>query len=83
MQSMIESGQVESFGQLAELGRISQPRMTQIMSLLNLAPDIQEELLYLPEVVQGKAAIHEKLLRPLTTEMDWRVQRRMWVRIRK
>ena len=83
MQSMIESGQVESFQQLAEIGRISQPRMTQIMSLLLLAPDIQEELLYLPEEIQGKAAIHERLLRPLTTEIDWRVQRRMWARIRK
>ena len=83
MQSMIDLGQVESFGQLAELGRISQPRMTQIMSLLNLAPDIQEELLYLPEVMQGKAQIHERSLRPLTTEIDWRVQRRMWARITK
>ncbi len=83
MQSMIDSGQVETFQQLAEIGRISQPRMTQIMSLLNLAPDIQEELLYLPEVMQGKATIHEKLLRPLTTEVEWRVQRRMWARIRK
>ena len=71
MQSMIESGQVETFQQLAELGRISQPRMTRIMSLLLLAPDIQEELLYLPEVMQGKATIHERLMRPLTTEMDW------------
>ena len=83
MQSMLDSGEVENFQQLAELGRISQPRMTQIMSLLNLAPDIQEELLYLPEVIQGKATIHERLLRPLTTELDWRVQRRMWGRIRK
>ncbi len=83
MQSMLESGEVESFQQLAELGRISQPRMTQIMSLLNLAPDIQEELLYLPEVIKGKAGIHERLLRPLTTEIDWKVQRRMWGRIRK
>ena len=81
MQSMIDSGEVESFQQLAELGRISQPRMTQIMSLLNLAPDIQEELLHLPEVMQGKATIHERLLRPLTTVLDWRVQRRMWGRI--
>ena len=55
MQSMLESGQVETLQQLAELGRISQPRMTQIMGLLHLAPDIQEELLYLPEVMQGKA----------------------------
>ena len=83
MQSMLESRQVDTFQQLAELGKISQPRMTQIMSLLNLAPDIQEELLYLPEVMQGKAAIHERLLRPLTREMDWRVQRRIWGRIRK
>ena len=83
MQSMLESGEVESFQQLAELGRISQPRMTQIMSLLNLAPDILEELLYLPEVMQGKAQIHERLLRPLTRELDWRVQRRMWPRNRK
>ncbi len=80
---MIESGEVESFQELADFGRISQPRMTQIMSLLNLAPDIQEELLYLPEVIQGKAQIHERLLRPLTTQMDWRVQRRMWGKIRK
>jgi hypothetical protein len=83
IQSMLESGQIETFQQLAELGRISQPRMTQIMSLLHLAPDIQEELLYLPEVMQGKAAIHERLIRPLTREMDWRVQRRMWGKIGK
>ena len=83
MQSMLDSGEVVSFQQLAEIGRISQPRMTQIMSLLQLAPDIQEELLYLPEVIQGKAAIHERLLRPLTTEIDWRVQWRMWARIKK
>lgn len=56
---------------------------TGLTALLHLAPDIQEELLYLPEVMQGKAAIHERLLRPLTTELDWRVQSRMWARIRK
>ena len=83
MQSMLESGQVETYLQLAEIGKISQPRMTQIMSLLLLAPDIQEELLYLPEVIQGKAQIHERMLRPLTREIDWRVQRRMWARFRK
>ena len=81
MQAMIESGQVDTFKQLAEIGRISQPRMTQIMSLLHLAPDIQEELLYLPEVLQGKAAIHERLLRPLTKQVDWKIQRKMWERI--
>ena len=51
--------------------------------MLLLAPDFKKELLYLPEVLEGKAAIHEKLLRPLTTEVDWRVQRKMRGRIRK
>lgn len=82
MQTMIESGQVDTFKQLAKIGRISQPSMTQIMSLLNLAPDIQEELFHLPEVMQGNAPIHEKLLGPLTTEVDWRVQTKMLRRIR-
>ena len=53
------------------------------MGLLHLAPDILEELLYLPEVMHGKAQIHERLLRPLTKQADWRVQRRIWARIRK
>jgi hypothetical protein len=82
MQSMLDSRQVESYQQLAELGRISQPRMTQIMNLLLLAPDIQEELLYLPEIIRGKATIHEKLLRPLTMQIDWRVQRKMWKKMK-
>ena len=82
MQSMIESGQVDTFQQLAEIGRISQPRMTQIMSLLHLAPDIQEELLSLPGTIRGKATIHEKLLRPLTMQIDWGVQRKMWSKIK-
>lgn len=59
---------------LNKLGRIRQPRMTRIMSLLLLATDIQEVLRHLPEVMQGKVLIHEKLLRPLTTEINWRVQ---------
>ena len=79
---MIESGQIEGFQELGELGRNSQPRMTQIRSLLLLAPNIQDELLHLPEVMQGKATIHEKLLRPLTTKVDWRVHRKWWGRIK-
>ncbi len=52
---------------------------TEAGGMLLLAPDIQQELLYLPEVLHGKAAKQERLLRPL----DWRVQWRMRGRIRK
>jgi hypothetical protein len=52
--------------------------MTQIMNLLNLAPDIQEAILFLPRTVKGNDPIHEKMLRPLTAEINWETQRRMW-----
>ena len=31
---------------------------------------------------KGKSLVHEKLLRPLTTEVDWKVQWRLWGRIK-
>ncbi len=65
-------------GTLDALAHVTQPRMTQIMNLLHLTPDIQESLLFLPRVTSGKAAIHEKLLRPIAAEIDWGKQREMW-----
>ena len=39
---------------------------------------VQEELLFLPRVTVGKPTIHEKMLRRITTEIDWEKQREMW-----
>ena len=53
--------------------------MTQIMNLLLLAPDIQEDILFLPRTKQGRDPIRERHLRPIVTILDWRKQRKMWV----
>jgi hypothetical protein len=53
-------------------------RMTQIMNLLQLAPDIQEELLFLPRIERGDSPIHERQLRPIAAVYDWCKQRTMW-----
>ena len=74
---LLREGVVTDQSELAELAHISQPRMTQIMNLLHLAPDIQEELLFLP-VVTGKDVVTEKMLRPVAKEVDWGIQREMW-----
>jgi hypothetical protein len=37
--------------ELARLGHVSRTRVTQILNLLHLAPDIQERLLFLPAVI--------------------------------
>jgi hypothetical protein len=78
---LIRDGVVRDRTELAKLTHVTQPRMAQIMNLLNLAPDIQEELLFLPRVESGKALVHEKMLRPIAAEMDWGRQRAMWGRL--
>lgn len=83
MEAMLQSGQVENLMQLARLCHVTQPRVSQILNLTLLAPDIQQELLFLPEVDQGKSSIHEKMLRPICAQRDWKVQRKMWGRVRE
>ena len=52
--------------------------MTQIMSLLSLAPDIQERILFLPRTEHGRDAIKETDVHDIIQTLDWRKQRRMW-----
>ncbi len=56
----------------------SRARLTQIMNLLWLAPDIQEEILFLPPTARGRDAITEKQLRPIAAIPNWRKQRQIW-----
>ena len=65
---------VQNYAELAQLGHVTRARMTQIMKLLQLAPDLQEQLLYLPEV-QG---LNERNLRAIVQQLDWSEQRRMF-----
>jgi hypothetical protein len=76
--ALIRGGQVRDQAELARLGRVTRARVTQIMNLLNLAPDLQEALLNLPRVEQGCDPIGERDLRPVAAQLDWRSQRRMW-----
>jgi hypothetical protein len=69
---------VTDYADLARLAMVTRARMTQIMNLLLLAPDIQEEILFLPLSFSGKDQITEKRLRPITRVPDWRKQRVLW-----
>lgn len=75
---LIREGKVADQSALARLAHVTQPRMTQIMNLLHLAPDIQEELLFLPPVLMGRSPLHEKMLRPIAAEVSWSRQRDRW-----
>lgn len=79
---LLRSGRATGLQHIAEIGHVSQPRVSQILSLTLLAPNIQEELLFLPRLKKGKPEISEKILRPLTMETDWEKQRVLWTEIR-
>src|SRR4051812_33039285 len=66
---MLRDGVVADQSALARVARVSQPRMTQILNLNYLAPDIQEELLFLSSVVDGRDAVYERLLRPVVAHI--------------
>lgn len=78
----IQQGKISDLSELARLAHVTQPRVTQIMNLNHLAPDIQEDLLFLPRVAAGRPPINEKRLRPIAAEIEWSKQRAMWRRIR-
>jgi hypothetical protein len=76
-EGLLRAGTIRDYAELARLGRVTRARMTQIMQLLDLAPDIQEQILFLP-LIQG---LNERNLRPIVSRIDWDEQRRMFEKI--
>ena len=75
---LVREGVVKDYADLARLGHVTRARVTQIMNLLNLAPDIQEMILFLPRTAEGRSPISERHLRPIAAELDWKKQRILW-----
>ena len=74
----IRSGALSSYVELADLGHVTRARVSQIMNLTNLAPDVQEAILYLPRTERGRDPIHLRQLQPIAAAFDWKKQRRLW-----
>lgn len=75
---LIQSGVVENYSELARLGNVTRARVTQIMNLLMLTPEIQEELLFLPRVEEGRDEVCLSDLQSVAGNIDWRNHRRVW-----
>jgi hypothetical protein len=80
-EQLIRDGAVADQADLARLGHVTRARLTQIMNLLSLAPDIQEAILFLPASERGREAITERDLRPISAMADWEKQRTKWADI--
>ena len=80
LDQLIRDGVVSDQAELAGLGYVSRARLSQIMNLLYLAPDIQEEILLL-QGNAGREAVTERDLRQVVAATDWKVQRTIWQQI--
>jgi len=69
---------VADYAELARLAHVSRARISQIMNLLLLAPDIQQAILFLPRTDGPHAPIRERHVRPICAVLDWRKQRGVW-----
>jgi hypothetical protein len=74
---LLRAEQFRDYAELARLGRVTRARITQIMKLLDLAPDIQEQILFLPKL----KGLNERNLRPIVSRIDWNEQRPMFQKI--
>lgn len=75
MQSLIDSGEVKDRAELARIFGLSRARVTQLLDLTLLAPDIQEAILFIKSHDKSQAAT-ERALRKIAKMAGWKEQRR-------
>ena len=75
---LIRDGVIKNQSELAHYAQVTTARMTHIMWLTNLAPEIQEAILFLPRVESGPDTVKEIEVRRIARVMDWEAQWGRW-----
>ncbi len=73
----IEAGEYQDYADIARQHGFTRARLTQIMNLLLLAPDIQAEILAL-RAEPGREPVTERELRNVLKTLEWGQQRERW-----
>ena len=76
---LVREGTVRNYRDVAAAGQISRARMSQILRLCDLAPEIQEQLLFLPKTMAGPDQVTEKSLRHIARSIDWDWQKKQFL----
>ena len=83
VEELVRSGTVGSYAAAARLGRVSRARLSQVLGLLNLAPDLQEQLLFLEHPARGRPAPVLRQVLIVAAALDWVEQRRRWRKLQR
>lgn len=79
LKHLLKSRQFSSVEKLAEWLNLTYGRVSQIMSLLYLAPQIQEQILCSKEPWAHR--LIENDVRPITQELVWERQQKLWKKL--
>ena len=79
IQDAIDRGVVRDRAEVARRLGLTRARVTQMMDLTLLAPDLQEQILF-AEAVDGIEPFHERVLRKFSRRSAWTAQRDGWPR---
>ena len=79
-EDLIRQGHVHDYAEIAALGHVTRARVTQIMNLRLLAPEIQEEILELPRIDKGRDFRTLTELQAIALQPDWSEQRNSFLR---
>jgi hypothetical protein len=79
---LLQTGEIRDQADLARLGQVTRARISQILSLIHLAPDIQEEVLFLQGGRRGGDLLVADM-QPIAKLADWTGQRRRWRTLRR
>ena len=82
-QDMIDRGDAQDYADLARLGCLTRERMSQIMELVWLAPDIQREILEFPTTATSRFPVSEVAVRRIAERLRWADQRVLWTNLKK
>ena len=82
-EDLLKRGEATDHADLARLGAISRERVSQVMKMLWLAPDIQDEILRLQPVRRGDFSIMVPEVIAITDEVLWEDQRVLWCNLKE
>src|SRR2546423_9497469 len=76
LDAQLRQGVLKDCAEVARVGHVTRARVSQILTLVHLAPDIQEAILFLPRTQRGRDPVILSDVIPIAMELDWKRQRR-------
>jgi len=78
---LLATGQIKDQAEIARTAGITRARVTQILNLTNLAPDIQQAILDLEPTTERTPRFREGEIRQIAIAPNWAQQRKAWKRL--